>query len=414
MKNPKPIGLLESIFFNAFSAFKRGVLRMDLPDGRVFWFGEADKKSILIRASITVHRGDFFKKCVLFGDIGFGESYTDGDWDTPSIPDLIGFMIHNLEDHPAISGTSLKNHLTRLFHLTNNLWHRTRPNHLRGAKVNISEHYDLSNDFFRTFLDGRMVYSSGIFKDSKTSLEGAQEEKIDRLCRKLRLRPSDHLLEIGTGWGALAVHAAKRYGVKVTTATISREQFRHAQTLIKKEKLEKKVTVLLKDYRLIHGSFDRLVSCEMLEAVGHRYLPVFFKKCHELLRPDGLMVHQVILSPDSRYESFRKGKDWIQKHIFPGSLLPSVSALLRAVRQTGDMDLWGMEELGLHYARTLEVWRERFNKNKRRVSELGFDEAFSRKWNYYLGYCEAAFRTRNITVAQMVFSRPNNPGMTDL
>lgn len=408
MKNPPAVGLYETIIFSAFSAFRRGVLVMKVPEGRVYRFGEASSS---VRAEITVNRSAFFRKCVLFGDIGFGEAYSEGDWDTPSIADVIAFMIHNVENHPAISGTSVRSLVTRLIHFTNNLFHRTRPNDLRGSRRNIAEHYDLSNDFFKLFLDRQMVYSSAYFSRASDSLEEAQIKKIDRLCRKLHLGPENHLLEIGTGWGALASHAARRFGCRVTTVTISKEQFQHARDRFKKEKIEKRVTVLLRDYRHLRGSFDRIVSCEMLEAVGHRYLPVFFRKCQELLRPEGIMAHQVILAPDSRYESFRRGKDWIQKHIFPGSLLPSISSILHSIRKTGDMDLWDFEEMGLDYAKTLRIWRERFNLCLDQVRDLGFTEHFIRKWNYYLAYCEAAFATRNITVAQMVFSRPNNPSL---
>lgn len=381
---------------------------MRLPDGRTFHFGG---KPVSIKAEITVRTSDFFRKCVLFGDIGFGEAYSDGDWDTPSIADVISFMIHNVETHPAISGNQMRAVVTRFFHLTNNAFHRVRANDLTGSRKNISEHYDLSNDFFKLFLDRQMVYSSAYFSQANFSLEAAQVKKIDRLCSKLRLGPENHLLEIGSGWGALASHAARKYGCRVTTVTISKEQYKYAAARFRKEGLRDRVKILLCDYRELTGSFDRIVSCEMLEAVGHRYLPDFFRKCHSLLEAKGIMAHQVILSPDSRYESFRRGKDWIQKHIFPGSLLPSVSSLLRAIRRTGDVDLWDFEEMGLDYARTLRTWRQRFNARQAEVRGLGFTESFIRKWNYYFAYCEAAFSTRNITVAQMVFSRPNNESL---
>jgi cyclopropane-fatty-acyl-phospholipid synthase len=224
----------------------------------------------------------------------------------------------------------------------------------------------------------------------------------------LSLKPTDHVLEIGTGWGGNAIHIAKNYGCLVTTATISEEQYKLATERIESEKLSDKIKVVLQDYRLLEGQFDKIVSIEMLEAVGHKFLDVYFKKCQELLKKDGILAIQVITCPDSRYDSLRGGVDWIQKHIFPGSLLPSVAAINSAINNTGNLTLVDLKDIGLDYAKTLLLWRTKFNEQLNQVKALGFDEHFVRKWNYYMSYCEAAFEMRNINVMQMVYSRPNN------
>jgi cyclopropane-fatty-acyl-phospholipid synthase len=228
-----------------------------------------------------------------------------------------------------------------------------------------------------------------------------------QLCQKLRLQATDHLLEIGSGWGGFAIYAAKNFGCRVTTVTISEQQFDYATRRIIQEGLSDKITVEFKDYRNIEGCFDKIVSIEMLEAVGHEYYETYFRKCHQLLKKEGVLVLQMILSPDNRYESFRKNMDWIQKHIFPGSLLPSMSIIQKAITRTGGLNLYHFEDIGPHYAATLDMWHANFNKNLDSVRSLGFDEHFIRKWNYYLSYCQAAFNTRNISVAQAVYSRPN-------
>jgi len=378
---------------------------MTLPDGHRVFLGNGEDP---IRASIRVVRQDFFRKCVLSGDIGFGESYVEGDWETESITDVIRWMILNVETNPAMSGSRLTGWSLNWLRAANRLWHRLRPNSLRGSRANIQAHYDLSNEFFKLFLDPSMTYSSAIFDTHEDNLERAQWHKYDRLCRKLKLKPTDHVLEIGCGWGGFAVHAAKHYGCRVTGLTISKEQLAYARERIAGEGLQSLVEIRFQDYRDLTGSFDKIVSIEMLEAVGHEYLPVFFAKCHEVLKPDGFLGLQVITSPDHRYEEFRKGVDWIQKHIFPGSLLPSIAAMNQAVHQTSDLVLHHLEDLAPHYAKTLSRWAKNLEARKADVLSLGFDEVFLRKWNYYFGYCEAAFAMRNIAVVQMVYTRPNN------
>ena len=331
-----------------------------------------------------------------------------GQWDTDNITNVIKWFIINIEKAPSVSGSDIQNLTLNILKIFNRIYHFKRSNSLNGSRKNISEHYDLNNDFFALFLDPTLTYSCAYFKEEGINLENAQIAKYDRLCKQLNLKSTDHILEIGTGWGGNAIYIAKKYGCKVTTATISEEQCKLANELIDKENLTDKITVVLKDYRLLEGQFDKIVSIEMLEAVGHKFLEVYFKKCNELLKKDGILALQVITCPDSRYESLRNGVDWIQKHIFPGSLLPSVSAINTAINNTGTLTMVDLKDMGLHYSKTLAIWRGQFNAHLSEVKKMGFDEQFIRKWNYYLCYCEAAFEMRNISVMQLVYSRPNN------
>jgi cyclopropane-fatty-acyl-phospholipid synthase len=393
------------VVLNIFSRMQKGYMKISLPGGESLILGDP---SSYLKAEMRIVNPDFFKKCIWYGDVGFGESYVDGDWETDSITDVIRWFILNIDDSPVISGSRRRLAPINMFKALNRWYHRSRENTLKIARRNISEHYDLSNDFFRLFLDPSMTYSSGYFSKPDISLEEAQFEKYDRLCRQLQIKPTDHVLEIGSGWGGFAIHAAKHYGCKVTTITISEEQYKLARSRFEKENLSDRITILLTDYRRMTGQFDKIVSIEMLEAVGHKFLTPYFAQCHALLKKDGLLGLQVITCPDSRYDSLRKNVDWIQKHIFPGSLLPSLGAMSKAIQKTGDLSLVDLKNLGPHYARTLALWRKNFNQNKTQIFKLGFDERFIRKWNYYFSYCEAAFFMRNISVVQLVYTRPNN------
>jgi cyclopropane-fatty-acyl-phospholipid synthase len=286
-----------------------------------------------------------------------------------------------------------------------------RPNSLATSRRNICEHYDLGNEFYKLFLDPTMTYSCACFQKPGQTLEAAQTAKYDRLCQKLRLQPGEHVLEIGSGWGGFALHAAQSCGCRVTTITISEEQFKYARELFTKNGLADRIEIKLMDYRLLTGRFDKIASIEMLEAVGDAYLETYFGKCHELLKRDGLLAVQMITCPDSRYQALRKNVDWIQKHIFPGSLLLSINRVNEVATRTGGMLLHDLMDLGLCYAETLKRWRITFNEHAVRVRQLGFDDHFIRKWNYYLCYCEAAFAMRNISVVQAVYTRPNNAGL---
>ena len=397
--------LYKNIVLSLLEKMNKGTLYLTLPDGEVKMYGGADRN---ITASINILSPLFFKKIVLYGDIGFGEAYVDGYWDTDDITNVISWMILNVESNPALSGSSKKYSPIRMLKVLNRLYHKFNNNTRIGSRKNISEHYDLNNDFFKLWLDDSMTYSSAYFEYKEQSLYDAQIAKYEKLSSELNIKPTDHVLEIGSGWGGFSIFMAEKYGCTITTVTISEEQYKYAKALIESKKLDDKITILLKDYREITGSFDKIVSVEMLEAVGHEYLLSYFKKINEVLRPDGVLGLQVITSHDSNYEQLRKGVDWIQKYIFPGSLLPSVAAINKAVNKTGNMYLHNLKNFGPDYARTLSEWKSRFNSKADEIKELGFGESFLRKWNYYLSYCEAAFAMRNISVVQMVYTRPNN------
>jgi cyclopropane-fatty-acyl-phospholipid synthase len=396
----------QTLLLRVFSKLNHGSLRLELPDGSVREFGQADAN---VSARITVRNPAFFQKCVLFGDVGFGESYVDGDWDTDSIERVISWAIANVNQMPSMSGTKVRTLFFNLLKAYNRVLHRLRPNSIATSRRNISEHYDLGNDFYRLWLDPTLTYSSARYTAPGQSLESAQHSKYDALCRKLRLQPGDHVLEIGSGWGGFSLHAARHYGCRVTTITISEEQFKLARQRFAEAGLSDRIQILLQDYRLLSGSFDKIVSIEMMEALGDKYLETYLSKLNQLLKPNGLIGLQFITVPDSRHAQLRKGVDWIQKHIFPGSLLLSLSRVGEAFRRTSELSLHELEDLGASYAKTLNAWWERFNSKLDEVAALGFDGRFIRKWNYYLQYCEAAFASRNISVVQGIYTRPNNP-----
>jgi len=314
----------------------------------------------------------------------------------------------NVEHHPTLMADESRNSQVNWFRFFNTLAHKLRDNTLMGARRNISAHYDLGNDFFKTFLDPSMAYSSAYFTLPQQSLHEAQVAKFEIWCKKLRLKSTDRVLEIGCGWGGFAVYAARHYGCHMTCITISKEQYAFCEELIAKEGLQDRINLQFVDYRHVEGLYDKIISIEMIEAVGHKFLPVYFKKIHHLLKRDGVVGLQMILAPDHRYDSFRKNVDFIQKHVFPGSLLPSLRAIQQAIHNTGILCVFDYEDISFSYATTLKMWREEFNRNHAKVEALGFDESFIRKWNYYLSYCEAAFSMRNIAVAQVVLARPNN------
>jgi len=385
----------------------KGRLYLTKSDGEQIIIGTGEGN---ITASIVVNSPEFYKRCILFGDIGFGEAYVDGLWDTENITNVIKWVLHNIENSPGVSGSKVQAASLNLLKWYNKLVHIKRANTIEGSRKNISEHYNLNNDFFASFLDPTMTYSAAYFYRDGLSLEEAQLAKYERLCRQLHLKPTDHVLEIGSGWGGNAIYMAKTYGCRVTSLTISEEQHKMAVERVAAEGLSDRVSILIKDYREMEGTFDKIVSVEMLEAVGFNFMDVYFKKCHDLLKKSGILALQVITSPDSRFESLKKGVDWIQKHIFPGSLLPSIAAINASVNRTGDLTMVDLKDFGLDYAKTLKLWFDSFNASLPTVKSLGFDDTFIRKWNYYLCYCEAAFLMRNINVMQIVYSRPNNVG----
>ena len=403
----KKSSFYQDVVIKLMSKMDKGRLYITLPDGEFITIGDGDGQ---VAATITINDNEFFKRVILFGDIGFGEAYVDGLWDTDNITHVIKWVLYNIENAPSVSGSKTQNAALNLLKLYNKLSHFKRANTVEGSRKNISEHYDLNNDFFASFLDPTMTYSSAYFYRDGLSLEEAQIAKYERLCRQLHLKATDHVLEIGSGWGGNAIYIAKTYGCRVTSLTISEEQHKMAVERVEAEGLSDRVSILIKDYRQMEGRFDKIVSVEMLEAVGHNYMEVYFKKVNDLLKQNGILALQVITSPDSRYESLRKGVDWIQKHIFPGSLLPSVGAINSAVNRTGDLTMVDLKDIGMDYAYTLKLWYDAFNANLPKVRSLGFDDRFIRKWNYYLCYCEAAFAMRNINTMQLVYTRPNNTG----
>ena len=281
-----------------------------------------------------------------------------------------------------------------------------RRNTLKGSRRNIEAHYDLGNELFELFLDNTMMYSSGIFHHPETTLQEASEAKLERFCQKLQLKPTDHILEIGTGWGSFALYAAKHYGCHVTTTTISKRQYDYARKRVLDAGFEDRITLLFDDYRELNGNYDKLVSIEMIEAIGHRYFDTYFKKCSELLKPDGMMLLQSITIADQRYQTAKKSIDFIQRYIFPGGCLPSVAALSDAVARKTDMRIFHLEDIGPHYATTLRKWRERFFANIDKVRQLGYPERFIRMWEYYLCYCEGGFRQQSIGTVQLLLTKP--------
>ena len=404
----------------SFAAMTRGHLRIELPDGTSHEIGThaaAVQLTLPLAlpafALIRVKRDAFFKKCLFAGDIGFAESYIDGDWETPHLAAVIAWFLLNVDDAPTLSGSTKKHAQSFALNLlrhTNRLGHLLRPNSREIARRNISEHYDLSNDFFALFLDPSMMYSSAKWPAAHPhfTLEEAQREKNDALCRSLRLTPSDHVLEIGTGWGGWSLHAAQTYGCRVTTVTISQQQYDLARSRIAAAGLADRVDVQLRDYRDLTGTYDKIVSIEMMEAIGHRYLPEFTAVLDRVLKPDGLLALQFITCPDSRYDAFRTGIDFIQKHIFPGSLLLSLNRVNDLLSRSGGFTLHHIDDLGHDYARTLRLWHENFRHRTEQILALGFDDRFMRKWSYYLAYCESAFAMRNISVVQTLHTRANN------
>ncbi|MBL9133728.1 MAG: class I SAM-dependent methyltransferase, partial [Verrucomicrobiaceae bacterium] len=289
--------------------------------------------------------------------------------------------------------------------LANRLHHLMRPNSIKNSRRNIQEHYDLGNDFYKLWLDPTMTYSAAKFTRADQSLEEAQIAKYDALCQKLHLKPGEHVLEIGCGWGGFSMHAATKHGVRVTGVTISQAQFDEATKRIRDAGLQDRIEIRMQDYRHITGQFDKIASIEMLEAVGEKYLETYFAKCAEVLAPHGILAVQMITVPDHNYRQLARGADWIQKHIFPGSLLLAVGRVNQAIRATSELSPLELEDLGAGYARTMREWFDRFNAKLDDVRAQGFSESFIRKWNYYLKYCESAFATRNISVVQASWSR---------
>jgi cyclopropane-fatty-acyl-phospholipid synthase len=351
--------------------------------------------------TVTVHDPSFYTSIIFNGATGAGDAYVNGYWSCDDLTGMIELFICNRQ-HLEHSLPGLK-WFAKPAQLVHKLMKR---NTLKGSRRNIEAHYDLGNELFELFLDDTMMYSCAIFDHHATTLKQASERKLEHICQKLALKPEDHVLEIGTGWGGFALYAASRYGCRVTTTTISREQHAYATMRIREAGLEDRVTLLFDDYRVLQGKYDKLVSIEMIEAIGHQYFDTFFRKCTDLLKPDGVMLLQSITIADQRYEAARRSVDYIQRYIFPGGCLPSVAALSAAVGRSTDMRIFHLEDIGPHYATTLRLWRERFFSNIERVRKLGYSERFIRMWHYYLCYCEAGFRRQAIGTVQLLLTKP--------
>ena len=408
MTNPSPAAgsLARRLVLPELAKLTKGRLVLRLPEGAELVLGDPRATG---GARMDVKDENAFRRIMLAADIGLTEGYMEGEWDSPDLVALIGFFIENIDQTPGMSGSARKALGVGLFRIADRLGHLLRPNDKKMVRRNISEHYDVSNDFFRLFLDPSMMYSSARWEGTD-SLEQAQAKKNDSLCRFLQLKPTDHVIEIGTGWGGWALHAVRKYGCRVTSLTISQAQHDLAVERVKAAGLADRITVKLEDFRDHQGSYDKCVSIEMMEALGHKYLPAFCASIGRLLKPDGIAAFQYITCPDSRYAQFRDGVDFIQKHIFPGSLLLSINRVGELMTKESGFQLDRLEEFGPDYARTLDAWCRAFEANLEKVRGMGFDERFIRKWRLYFRYCQAAFAHRNIGVVQAVYVRPNRKG----
>ncbi|MDR9435940.1 MAG: cyclopropane-fatty-acyl-phospholipid synthase family protein [Thiohalophilus sp.] len=363
-----------------------------------YHFGDTQAE---LKVSVSVKHPEFYSDLAFGGSIGAGEAYMRGSWQCSDLTRLVRLLLLNREvlDGMDDSLSRLRAPLYKAFHWLNR-------NTRQGSRQNIQAHYDLGNDFFRLFLDESMMYSCAIYENYDSSLAQASYAKLDRICQKLQLRPDDHVLEIGTGWGGFAIHAARHYGCRVTTTTLSREQYEYARARIEKLGLENRITLLLQDYRDLQGQYDKLVSIEMIEAIGHQYQNTYFAKCSDLLKPDGLMLLQAITIADQRYQAALRSVDFIQRYIFPGSFIPAISSMAASIARSGDMKITHLEDIGPHYARTLADWRTRFFDNLDQVKALGYPESFIRMWEFYLCYCEGGFIERAIGDVQILLSKP--------
>ncbi len=355
-----------------------------------------------LTAVIDISNPRFYAEVAFGGSMGAAEAYMLGFWSVDDLTVLVRIIVLNrkvlidMERGLAISMRPVQF-----------LMHWRRRNTLEGSLRNIAAHYDLGNEFYRLWLDQSMAYSCNIFEKEDATLEEAAIAKYERICQKLALSPEHHVLEIGTGWGGFAVYAAQKHGVSVTTTTISKQQYDYAKELIEREGLSDKITLLSEDYRKLRGTYSRLVSIEMIEAVGHQFLDEYLRTCSERLKKDGLMALQAIIISDQAYRAQLRNPDFIKRYIFPGSFIPSISAITKSAAKTTDMRLFDLEDITPHYARTLRTWRQRFIANVDTVRALGFTESFIRLWEYYFCYCEGAFLERYIGDVQMIFAKPN-------
>lgn len=395
---PGPLQKLgKRAFFSHLSSMEAGLLEVHLPDGSRRTLGETGKGQ---EGTLLIRDEAFFRRILMKGEMGLGESYTAGDWTSPDLPGLLDLLARNL--------SSLKERRNAASSIANRMdyfRHRVRANTVRGSARNIRDHYDLGNQFFALFLDPTMTYSCALFETGKESLEEAQKKKLHSIMDLAGIDSGHHVLEIGCGWGSFAIEAARERGCRVTGITLSREQLEFAKKRVEEAGLADRITLELRDYRHIEGVFERVVSIEMLEAVGHANLGQFFAVCEKALKPEGMAVVQVITIADERYEAYRNTTDWIRRHIFPGGHLPSLGAMKSAIARDTELNLEKVLDIGPHYAPTLDCWRQNLLAAKERIMDLGFDENSLRKWEFYFAYCGAGFRKGIIQDHQMVLQR---------
>ncbi len=388
------------LLLKKLSGIKNSFVEIIDPEEGSFALGDRNAPACY-QVQIKINKLRAYSRMALGGSIGAGESYMDADWDCDNLVSLVRIFVLNREILNALDGGA-----GALLSPFAKVSHRFKKNSISGSKDNIRAHYDLGNDFFALFLDPTMMYSSGIFLNPNSTLFEASTEKNDRICRKLNLKASDHVLEIGTGWGGFALHAAQKYGCRITTTTISQKQYDLAEKRIREAGLQDRVTLLLKDYRLLEGAFDKVVSIEMIEAVGLDHLETYFEVCSQRIKPHGQMLLQAITIRDQFYDQARKSVDFIQRHIFPGSGIPSVCAMSEAIKKKTDFKMDHLEDIGLHYAKTLRSWSEALREKKAEVLALGYTEELYRMWQFYFAYCEGGFREKSIGCAQISLTKP--------
>ena len=399
VKSWRSTELTKRLVFKLFSSLRHGELIIH-DNGETHRFGGGDL-SIAPSASVTIHKPSAYSRILMGGTMGAAEAYIDGDWSTDQLTNVTRVFSANM---PILE--SMKNNQNWLIKAALKLAHTARKNSLTGSRENIAAHYDLGNDFFSLFLDPTLMYSSAVFPPNCDNLAEASQHKLKLICEDLELKPTDHLIEIGTGWGGMAIYAAENYGCKVTTTTISREQLEHAQAEVEKRGLQDKITLLFEDYRDLSGQFDKLVSIEMIEAVGHEYFDTYFNCVSNLLKTDGKAVIQAITVNKQRYDDYRKSVDFIKRYIFPGGCLPSLNVISGALTRRTDMQIIDLRDIALDYARTLQHWHDAFMAELDAVKALGFDEKFVRMWRFYLSYCEGGFRERIIGTYQITMAKP--------
>lgn len=400
------------LFRYGLSRIEKGRLTVteDFPGGKSFVL-QGERSGY--EAAITVHDAYFYKHCVLYGEIGFGESYVSGNWDTTNLNVTLRWFADNSRRMPGFSGASASTWALNILGFVNRVKHFFRPNTMKISRKNIAAHYDIGNRLYEIMLGKTMAYSCGIFRGAADSLDVAQERKFETICRKLQLKKTDRVLEIGSGWGGFAIYAARKYGCQITTVTISEQQYVYAQQAIRKSKVEKLIDLKLCDYRTLEGQYDKIVSIEMAEAIGFKFFDSYFGQCARLLKPEGLIVLQYITFPESRFELYLKNTDFSQIYIFPGSCLLSNLEVMKSLHRTSDLLLLDLDTLGQHYATTLRKWRFNIEKHRKELLNLKYDDKFLRKWIYYLCFCEAGFAERAINDVQVVLGRANTKLLGD-